>query len=876
MESVKSDHIDVENTVSKNTDARILVLKKQHYLDDYKDPMPCQYSCWGYYDGVDITECPFNGSGLHKKKTNSPLSMLWYGMEQEYGKLNGSYGIQTFGVFRDKDTMNKQFWEKESNRIFFCICFIQMYDKKSEEREKLKDNIEGNNNSSHHDCLVYYTIDNADLLALISASSLKALQKAIIDIEIDANVAYIHAVEGIRNDYLIECKKNRKVLHFWNRVNCHTDEKILELRLMLAISNINIINTIMNLEENEWPVAYLKKKIHDFSMYHAESHESLILSSDKMRVNDLVRFLVPGGLMTHQNNIYPKGLYNIHTSVIMHAIPSEIGNKKRQKKSSYSVWCQNQITELEKLAREMKEDKNDGFYACITAAQYTLNTLAQYERFYLSNDIYALLIPSVKMFFDSFTEAWNEIKKSKEKSESDYFKKLFTLKKDTKDFHGKVNSFIYHAIHTDQVYLTLPGNCGTPYVLPIRLQTVYMWYVNRLTDLFNDQKDVKYQFFIEPVSEKRPETYKITLGLDRKDSLINLRLPQRSLYFPRSLFLILCHETMHYVNEKIRNRKRRFNYLASSYAEFLAYYYIGASLHIIEKANISEAQKEFIKESFHEIAADLQEYLFESFITLDLGDDNEYKYHADNVKKRLISCATEYFSVAALNQPLIPQTILNRLNNMIESMEDTYKKKEMFITIQNCMQQMRETAISMLLGDPAESNGSLIYNSFEKILRLFKEVFSDMMAVKILECTYAHFEEAYQASEGLTISPQNRSYYHTVRSRMMYSLLVIENIETTVEQKSPEKEINGSDYVFFHTSVDFYIRMYIAESVKLLNDFMKEADLSDIRETYNYFTGRGKAYDMKELVSMFYSCKEKYEEKVKILTNIDETPPIQM
>lgn len=35
-------------------DIRLLTLYKQHYLDEYDASLECQYSCLGYYDGINV------------------------------------------------------------------------------------------------------------------------------------------------------------------------------------------------------------------------------------------------------------------------------------------------------------------------------------------------------------------------------------------------------------------------------------------------------------------------------------------------------------------------------------------------------------------------------------------------------------------------------------------------------------------------------------------------------------------------------------------------------------------------------------------------------------------------------------------------------
>lgn len=52
-----------------NRDIRMLILYKQHYMDQYKRPLTeCQYSCWGYYDGMSIIEVNRIESRLFEKK----------------------------------------------------------------------------------------------------------------------------------------------------------------------------------------------------------------------------------------------------------------------------------------------------------------------------------------------------------------------------------------------------------------------------------------------------------------------------------------------------------------------------------------------------------------------------------------------------------------------------------------------------------------------------------------------------------------------------------------------------------------------------------------------------------------------------------------
>ena len=112
------DKMSAEVKPWDKTDIRILSLKRQHYLDEYNEPLQCHYSCWGYYDGLDIIaagEYGYQKERLSRKLTPSPVSSIWYAIEDVYSNVNGRNGIQALGVYRDNDEKCIDFWKKEAS-----------------------------------------------------------------------------------------------------------------------------------------------------------------------------------------------------------------------------------------------------------------------------------------------------------------------------------------------------------------------------------------------------------------------------------------------------------------------------------------------------------------------------------------------------------------------------------------------------------------------------------------------------------------------------------------------------------------------------------------------------------------------------------------
>ena len=112
-------------------DIRILTLHKQYYLDSYEKPLNCLYTTWGYYDGIDIKKVEDKQySKLFTKKSQAPISQLWYKTGEEIGKLCGRYGHQDIGLFRCVGKNNKKyreratrFWNIQNKMPFFATVF---------------------------------------------------------------------------------------------------------------------------------------------------------------------------------------------------------------------------------------------------------------------------------------------------------------------------------------------------------------------------------------------------------------------------------------------------------------------------------------------------------------------------------------------------------------------------------------------------------------------------------------------------------------------------------------------------------------------------------------------------------------------------------
>ena len=100
-------------------DIRLITLYKQHYLDQYSKPLQSEYSCWGYYDGMDIGEMQDMRLGrVSENHSVTPISQLWYMIGKKVEETTGQYGSINIGIFRccegaEADKRLEEFWNEK-------------------------------------------------------------------------------------------------------------------------------------------------------------------------------------------------------------------------------------------------------------------------------------------------------------------------------------------------------------------------------------------------------------------------------------------------------------------------------------------------------------------------------------------------------------------------------------------------------------------------------------------------------------------------------------------------------------------------------------------------------------------------------------------
>ena len=831
-------------------DVRMLQLCKQHYKDQYLEAKEFQYSCWGYYDGVNVFEANRRKSQLFQKRSNAPVSQMWYGMDERTGE--GDCSIQEIGIFREvtceKERKEQEdFWDSANGLPFFAMGFLRIRDPK--DYGKVQREIEDLRREKPTFLVkvtVYYTFDNADLIFFAKSNRLKEIDAVLGKIKENPDVKYIHSMIGVAERYLNKCYR-LGMQEIWKYWDCFLSDRISSFTMKVVSSGEeDIIRRILKELQD--------KGISGTIQYgNTEGHEDLSIRITNTSVKDVLKLMLPESLCNHTFPIYGSKIYNIETSICVDE--TELSNQtltvtdKEENKNTVSLWSK-KLLDTYCQKRDLAWGKHDeSLYSYYNAMIRTVNTLAQYEASSLAGDIFELIFPAFHMFDERLSKALG----SKAPD-------IYAIKDSICKFLQTVDSVVYHTVHTDQIFLMAPGYSGTSYSIPIKLCLFYLGIADSMIRILNDTASCKYVCFITPEMEFRPMTELIHMGQDEPDRLICFHAPQRTLYIPRHFLVILTHEVAHYVGNEIRCRKERARGVVQILASFLA-----EAIFAGDFREDCEGKKGVYDVIYREIKADLQRKCFDF-----LGDkireaDPTREYHATKIKNALKAGCTEL--LAKEDGPLYQA--LFRVPDTLKVYLEGEKGIEYYEIISNIQRHMNLNRTELLV---SEKMKELV----DEVFQVYREIFSDIAAVSILECDFETFEESFCVSEGVLLdgkSPDRKM--EEIRKYIVSRFPVRRNAIGKAEKQKEKKEqeiplctaetmnkLYENRYTFLW--MEHNLMKYVAHCQEMIREQITDTkvrkQLWKVREYYNMFCNA--EADCMEIYDKVLECIETYKQNV--------------
>lgn len=316
------------------------------------------------------------------------------------------------------------------------------------------------------------------------------------------------------------------------------------------------------------------------------------------------------------------------------------------------------------------------------------------------------------------------------------------------------NNEIYEFIH--KISLTLHGTLRTDiqffqirdfnvivHYAPAKLRAFYAIWALKLSQFYNsfEKTDKKYSFILSPGVFGETHVKQLFVKYDEPERLMLITTPERNLYIPRWLTVIIAHEVSHFVGTKIRERMIRHKILLRLSAhiaalEMQSFWYIGMP------SNLAISTEKMMESAY------LRNHLKKELVRIDeeqCGSQKDlYLYHSSK-SQMIIRKDYRYISINDIARKIIYE-YGERMRNylfMKEEASGANNNAEKIKYIQDACTNREE---KMLLFFERFQQAAL--PNILKILNyICTETFADMIAVLTLNLSPAEYVMSFAKNE---------------------------------------------------------------------------------------------------------------------------------
>lgn len=791
--------------VKKDTSFCTLVLYKQHYRNKYTQSLPdSSYSSWGYYDGFDI-RIPDVSYTYANKKEISLLTKMHSESRKIITELQGFYGVQIIGLLRNQyNKTYEQFIEnyKCKKYPYFGIGFVMMNDKL--QYDVLQKKIEEENQKQNElQILVMQTFDTMDAVVLIQSNCLRELEKCLRKLENISQIVYLYTIVGVAQSYLNICSE-KKIEWKWNERDCNIEKKIPLLTLKIASENPKKIRTII--ESKSIMETDINKYFKEADFKYMHGHHNVFIQFRNIPVKFLIFLLLPNGLLSHENELFGTSIYNIETDCLY---DFDIADGERGQDTQVTDDLPELLTDMYiKTVQKYLENENNTYLHNLVLI---LNALSQFEHFRMARDVYYLVFRAFNNFLMEFD------KLSREKNDE----KIDELNVEITKMIGYINSVVTQSIHTDQNFLTIPGYSGTSFWLPIKLTIYYQELAYKIVKIYREKKH-QYDVMLVPELETKPYTKE--KRIEDSENVIHtiiVKFGQRMLFQP-SLHIVLIHELSHYIGEEYRQRILRKNKMV----ELMAF----LTVKLLFKGVIQENGS--IQKEIDSYITSVQEKIG-AFYLRKINKKCSNDYYASDIAKALQSAAWNVI-MADSRDPLFEEVFgtlsdWDAIIKKIDEIEPGMDGEEIFFEVKNCLSSNRMKARYSVE----------VENLICSLVRVFKEIYSDISAYAILQFPFEEFQDAFSISEEKQIDNTNVDCQQSIREYVMAHIMK-NGSEIKVNNRGLEISGNNSvyDQMYSYDLVKKQLCEYAEECMKKIQYRFNKSDndvIDSIRIAYTHF-----------------------------------------
>lgn len=527
-----------------------------------------QYSTVGFFDGM-LTE------KLEFSYEQDELKKLWkYGLHRTASSM-GQYSYQNIFCF-SRDEWNgcrdEVFWKEETNNDYplTFVVFLQLREycagkddlgkKCITFRETIEKHL-GTDGLSY----VYCTVDKNDFVVCIKC---RQYQEAVIAIKAlhgtGIEVIYSYSVFSVSNQILPRLQEDRFQYLF---------DQIIASICLKGITNSYDPEHKVSLDQKyyEFCIKLLQKLFgknyvnEDFKIYDILGDDDFRLIVRKVNLGTLLQQFAPGGVLSYREKSFQ--FYLFSSSLVLNTrtgFHSEIGeayrirNTNMMEREFQSPICNRLQSKMSKITEMVLTDSgfaNEKVVTFCHAIWQLLQSLKTLETAPAKKYDFWSLYQPLSLMIEILEE------KMEIANVPDYESEVEDISENAEiyDFIHKISMTLHGTLRTDIQFFQIRDFNVIVHYAPAKLRAFYSLWALQLSEYYNSfcPQKKRYSFIFSPGMFRETSVKQLFTNYEEDMRLMLITVPERHIYAPKWLSIILAHEVSHFVGSTVRNREMR-------------------------------------------------------------------------------------------------------------------------------------------------------------------------------------------------------------------------------------------------------------------------------------------------------------------------------
>ena len=543
-----------------------------------------QYSTVGFFDGMFTEKLTVN----YEK---NDLKNLWKYTVRKTAESQGKFSYQNIFCFSEDDWNNctdEEFWMKDSDSDYplLFIVFLQLSDYMAGNNtikqqciafnDVLRDNL-GRDGKYY----VYSTIDKNDYVVCIRSKKHKQVVNSIKKLHgTESSVVYSYSVLSIANRILDNLDEEHYPYLYEQLVdsiclkgitNSFNPDRNITLDQRYYEFCDKLIDKLYPAEEKNKP-----EEDREYRIYDILGDDDFRLIARHVNLGKLLREFGQGGQMGYFQSDLRFYLYS--SSLVLNTITesqSRIDSLVKKKtitqmnNAMRSPLCDQLECQMTKISDTLKDDLVDEKKVTFCQALWQLlQSLKVLESAPAKKyDFYSLYHP----FATLVRIMESKMKRGELENNAEIY-----------EFIHKISMTLHGTLQTDIQFFQIRDFNVIVHYAPAKLRAFYAIWALKLSEFYNsfEKTDKKYSFILSPGVFGETHVKQLFVKYNEPERLMLITTPERNLYIPRWLSVIIAHEVSHFVGTKIREREYRHKTLLKISAriaslEMEKFWYIG-------------------------------------------------------------------------------------------------------------------------------------------------------------------------------------------------------------------------------------------------------------------------------------------------------------